>query len=185
MTEMVCLICGLKIKKENYNVNKYGLTEENLYEDIKICPFCGGSKEYLSENGEPYYNEIGNLDMECLTIIEHAMKLEVFNSDFYRKAAQMAISEELKNMFLALAKIELMHAMVHKKIGGFKELPVLKQLDYSALNEDRLLLEAANKREKHAVAYYDKYSSKIKDDKVYAIIQALSQVEKEHIDMTA
>jgi rubrerythrin len=104
------------------------------------------------------------------------MKLEVFNGDFYKKAAIMAKDEALKNMFNALSKIELMHAMVHKKIGGFKELPVLKELDYSLLEFDKLLIEAANKREKHAVAYYDKYSEKIEDDKVSLILKELSEV---------
>lgn len=185
MMELVCLVCGLKIKKENYNMNKYGLLEENLYEDIKYCPFCGVNKKYLSEEGEPYYNEALNLNNDTLKIIDHAMKLEVFNGDFYKKAAAMAVDEKLKKMFLALSKIEYMHAMVHKKIGRFKELPVLKGLDYSSLDKDSLLIQAANKREQHAVAYYDKYSKLISDEKVYTILQALSQVEKEHIEMTA
>jgi rubrerythrin len=184
MAELICLVCGLKIKEENYNVNKYGMIEENLLEDIKCCPFCGVNKKYLSEFEEPYYKDVRNLNKETLTIIDHAMKLEVFNGDFYKKAAIMAKDEALKNMFNALSKIELMHAMVHKKIGGFKELPVLKELDYSLLEFDKLLIEAANKREKHAVAYYDKYSEKIEDDKVSLILKALSEVEKEHIKMT-
>jgi rubrerythrin len=184
MTELVCLVCGLKIKNENYNVNRHGMIGENSREAINSCPFCGANRKYLSESGKPYFNEIPNLNSETLKIIDHAMKLEVFNGDFYKKAANLAVDEELKKMFLALSKIEYMHAMVHKKIGGFKELPVLKEIDYSSLDKDSLLIQAANKREKHAVAYYDKYSRLISDKKVCNILEALSQVEKEHIEMT-
>jgi rubrerythrin len=112
------------------------------------------------------------------------MKLEVFNGEFYKKAAVMAENEEIKNMFNDLSRVEFMHALVHKKIGGFKELPVLRDIDYSRLNSDELLIEAANKREKHAVAYYDKYMDEVKDENIVLVLKALATVEKEHIEMT-
>ena len=38
---MKCLICGMNININNFNINNEGLLEENEREHIKYCPFCG------------------------------------------------------------------------------------------------------------------------------------------------
>jgi rubrerythrin len=184
MKELICLVCGLRINADNFNNNRHGRITENSLQDIKCCPFCGVDKKYLGSENEPYYTRIKGINEETMKIIDHAMKLEVFNGSFYNKAASMAVDENLKKMFKDLSKIEFMHAAIHKKIGGFSVLPKLKEIDYSRLEKDEMLVESANKREQHAVSYYEKYLKKIEDNNIVLILEALSGVEKEHIEMT-
>lgn len=182
-----CRICGMIISEKNYNINSSGVPEKNTLEEIKYCPFCGVTNEYLVSLDEKTIEiNSSELNKDAKKILDHAMKLEVFNSEFYAEAALLVEDEEIKKMFLHLAKIELVHANIHKKMGGFLELPKLTKLDYSKYKGeggDRDLLELARKRELHAVEYYNKYRKDINDENVVKIFNALSEVEKDHVDM--
>ena len=69
------------------------------------------------------------------------------------------------------------------RIWRFNELPKLRQIDYTKLNSDELLMSEANRREKHAIEFYERYYDQV--PKAYKIIfEALTNVEKEHIIMT-
>lgn len=57
-------------------------------------------------------------------------------------------------------------------------------MDYSKYNNDTILVEMANKREIHAVEYYKKYYSDLCSDRIREVFDALSLVEKEHIELT-
>jgi rubrerythrin len=96
----------------------------------------------------------------------------------------MAKDENVKDMFKALSNIEYMHARIHKKIADIKEIPVLRDMDYSKYNTDKLLIAAACQREKHAVEYYRKYEKEIHEENIVKVFQVLSKVEKEHIELT-
>jgi rubrerythrin len=192
---MKCLICGMKINAKNFDVNGEGLLEENEREHIKYCPFCGVTSKYLkaedeifserevNSKGEMYMVDVESLDENTLIILDHAMKLEVFNSDFYKAAVKLAHSDHVKKMFEALSKIERMHAMVHQKLGGFKELPILAHIDYSKHNDDKSLMKLAEIREIHAVKFYEKYTKEINSSIVKEVLGALSEVEQEHIQI--
>ena len=112
------------------------------------------------------------------------MKLEVFNGEFYEEASKLAKCENNKKMFKDLSNIEFMHAKVHKRLGGFKKLPKLRKPDYKRLESDEVLLEEANKLEKHAIHFYDKYSKEVDSSIVKEVFNALSEVEKQHIIIT-
>lgn len=176
-----CLICGYIIRETNLNVNKDGILHKNLKDKIESCPFCGVSAKYIVDDEDKVIVFNGDLDEETLKIIENAMKLEVFNGDFYKQAATMTDDKEIKNMLLALANIEYTHAHVHRKLGGFKELPKLAQLDYSRLKDDSMILQEAKKREEHAIRYYNKYYNSVCHDEIRNFFEALIGVEKEHI----
>lgn len=184
MSGLRCIICGMKIDERNYNFNYSGIINKNDRENIVTCPFCGVAADCLTLEEDTYFNTVKDIDSVTLKILDHAMKLEVFNGEFYREAASLASKESLKNMFEALSKIELMHARVHQKLGGFEKLPVLQKIDYSKLNSDSILIESARKREEHAIAYYSKYINDLCDDRIKTVFNALSAVEKEHIDLT-
>lgn len=176
-----CLICGYIIRDTNLNVNRDGILHKNFEDKIESCPFCGvGAKYLVDDEGKAIVFRI-ELDGDTLRIIENAMKLEVFNGDFYKNAATMTDNIEIKNMLLALSSIEYTHAHVHRKLGGFKELPKLSQLDYSRLKDDSMILEEAKKREEHAIRYYNKYYNSVCNDEIRVFFEALIGVEKEHI----
>ena len=190
---MKCLICGMKINSNNFDVNNEGLPEENGRECIKYCPFCGVNDKYLTDGvhseGETYSESgmykvhVEDLDKNTLMILDHAMKLEVFNSEFYKAAVKLAHSHEVKEIFAALSKIEKMHAIVHQKLGGFKELPKLVDIDYSKHNSDKSLMELAEGREVHAVKFYEKYTKEINNSIVKEVLLALAEVERDHIQI--
>ncbi|MCT8977088.1 ferritin family protein [Clostridium sp. CX1] len=185
MNKLICVVCGMEINDKNYDFNKEGFITSNHIDNIDTCPFCGANKEYLVQGGKAIeFGDSGKLDSTTLKIIDHAVKLEIFNGDFYKKASKIAKDEKVKKVFEALSRIEYMHARIHKKIGGFTEDPVLREMDYSKYNSDEILLEMACKREKHAVEYYEKYSSVVEDKNIKSIFKALSMVEEEHIQLT-
>ncbi|MBC2580104.1 ferritin family protein [Clostridium sp. DJ247] len=185
MSKLICVVCGMEINKVNYSFNKEAFAQVNSPDNIKFCPFCGAVADYLIEDGrELNYDEV-NLNDNALTIIDHAIKLEIFNGDFYKKASKIVKNHETKKMFEALSRIEFMHARIHKKIGGFKVDPVLRDMDYSKYDSDKVLLDMACKREKHAVEYYHKYEKDIEDETIKKVFEVLSSVEKEHIELTS
>ena len=186
--QYVCLVCGMIINEKNYNFNRDAFSEENYLNNIKHCPFCGVSNEYFKDVKDECFenlklnNEI--LDRETLKILDHAMKLEVFNGDFYKTAAIMSEKHSVKKMFEALARMEYVHAKVHQKLGGFIQLPKLTQLNYERYKGDENLISLSNKREIHAVEFYDKYAKEVCSVRISNIFKALANVEKEHIDIT-
>ncbi|MGH4118714.1 ferritin-like domain-containing protein [Clostridium sp.] len=178
---MRCLICGMDINIKNFNINNKGLLEDNKSKCIKYCPFCGVNAKYIVESEELFEAPCECLDPSNLVILDHAMKLEIFNSDFYKSAALLASSIEIKETFEALSTIERMHAIVHMKLGGFKELPKLVSIDYSKHKTDQSLMNLAEDREIHASRFYEKNIKKIVNPNVKQVFIALSEVERDHI----
>lgn len=185
MNNLKCIVCGMDVNEKNYSVNKYAFLNENNKLDIKYCPFCGASNIYLTNDEDVF--EVNNLklDEETFKVLDHASKLEVFNHDFYIEASKLSQNEKVKQAFKDLAQIELMHARIHMKFAGIKEMPRLTKLDYSHLKDkDEELLAVAEKREEHAVKFYEKYLPAIKLEVIRKTFKVLSAVEQEHITLT-
>lgn len=178
---MKCKICGMEINEKNYNFNELAFTKKNSVDNIIYCPFCGVSEIYLSEVDEIITVESNLLNENALKILDHAVKLELFNGDFYNTAARMAKSDEVKKTFKSLAKIEIFHSKIHQRLGGFTKTPNLNKINYDKYDTDRALLELAKQKEEHAVFYYEKYKNEVKDNNLFGIFEALADVEKEHI----
>ena len=184
---MRCLICGMNINVNNFDMNNKSLLEENEIEHMKYCPFCGVTSKYLKSKDEAEVYKVDSqcLDKNTLGILERAMKLEIFNSEFYSAAAQLAQEAGVKETFEDLSKIEKIHAIVHQRLGGFKELPKLAVIDYSKHKNDISLMQLAEDREIHAVKFYEKYSKEINNLVVKEVLVALSEVERGHIQIAS
>ena len=178
---MKCRICGMEINEKNYNFNEAAFTNKNSVDDIMYCPFCGVGKEYLSEDNEIIKIETSLLNENTLKILDHAVKLEMFNGDFYNTAAKMAKDSEVKKTFEALSKIEIFHSKLHLRLGGFAKAPELNKVNYDRYDSDNALLELAKQKEEHAVSYYEKYKKEVNDDTLIKVFEALAAVEREHI----
>lgn len=178
---IICLICGMEINKQNALINKSAMLEANSTGHIITCPFCGAPLAFLKEEYKDLYPE--NLTDEETVILDHAMKLEVFNGDFYKEAAVLAESKNVSEMFKALSNIEMMHANIHRKLIGDKSLPSLLKMDYSKYKNDVMLMDEAGVREEHAVSYYKKYMNIIRDKNVKLIFKTLSEIESQHITL--
>ena len=178
---MKCRICGMEINEKNYNFNELAFTNKNFIDSIIYCPFCGVGKKYLGEDDEIIKVESYLLDENALKILDHAIKLEQFNGDFYNIAAHMAKNDRVRKTFEALSRIEIIHSKVHQRLGGFKKAPNLSKISYDKYNSDSALLRLAKQKEEHAVSYYEKYKNEIKDNNLLEIFEALADVEREHI----
>ena len=169
MQKLFCNICGIEINERNYNLNKEAFLDKNTIDSIKFCPICGAPIKYLSEEKFIYRLE------------EKELKLEVFNGDFYKKASELAKNEKVSKLFKALANVEYGHAMVHKNLAGIREMPKLAKINYDKYDNDSILLEMAEKREEHAVNYYNKYDKDINSKTLHIVFEALKNVEIDHI----
>ncbi|MDD3223567.1 MAG: ferritin family protein [Clostridium sp.] len=181
---MKCLVCGAQINDKNFDINSAAFIDKNNKDGIIYCPFCGVNEVFLSSSEKVFSISSSELDENTLKILDHGVKLEIFNGDFYELAAKRVINLELKEMFKALCNIERMHAKVHFKLGGFKKFPVLSKVSYEKYNSDAALLELANIKEKHAVNFYEKNECKINNEIVKKVFRALCDVEKGHVDIT-
>lgn len=181
---MKCKICGMNINEKNYNFNSYAFLNKNSISNIVSCPFCGVSSIYLSGDDEVIKVESKNLDINTLRILDHAVKLEIFNGEFYKEAAKKAKSEEISKAFKDLSQIEIFHSRVHMGLGAFTKTPILTKINYDKYDSDEALLKLAKEREEHAVYYYERYKNEVCDENVKRIFEALIEVEKEHIELT-
>jgi rubrerythrin len=174
----------MEINNRNMNANEAAFIHRNKGEEVEFCPFCGAKKRYLLHEGF-FESKIKTkcIDESVLKIFDHAVKLELFNADYYRKAANLAENEELKRKFRDLAAIEFVHARIHMKLGGFKEMPKLANISYERYAEDAKLIEQAKLREKHAIEFYDKYIRVIEDALLREVLQVLREVEEEHMTL--
>ena len=178
---MKCRICGMEVNEKNYSFNELAFTNKNSSDNIIYCPFCGVGKEYLSDSDEIIKVESNLLNESTLKILDHAVKLELFNGDFYNIAARMSKSEKVKKTFEALARIEIIHSKIHQRLAGFTEAPNLSKITYDKYNSDSALLALARQKEEHAVSYYEKYRNEVSDDNLLEVFEALANVEREHI----
>jgi len=176
-----CKICGMEINEKNYDFNELAFNDKNSINNIIYCPFCGVSKRYLDVGNEIITVESNLLNENTLKILDHAVKLELFNGDFYNTAAMMSKHDEVKKIFKALAKIEIFHSKIHQRLGGFTKTPNLNKINYDKYDNDNALLKLAKQKEEHAVAYYEKYKNEVNDNNLFEIFEALADVEKEHI----
>jgi rubrerythrin len=171
----------MEVNEKNFNFNELAFKSRNSVDNIIHCPFCGVGKEYLSEDDEIITVESNLLSEDALKILDHAVKLDLFNGDFYNTAANMSKSHEVKKIFEALAKIEIVHSKIHQRLGGFVKSPNLNKVNYDKYNSDNALLKLAEQKEEHAVGYYEKYKKEVNNDNLLEIFEALAEVEKEHI----
>lgn len=181
-----CLVCGYIIREEIADKNKEAIPFVNSKQNIKYCPFCGVDDKWLVESDDRLLGDKLELDDETLKIINHAMKLEVFNGDFYKEASDLCVNKENKSFFKSLSNIEYTHAQVHRRLCKEKRIPSLTSLNYEKFRgKDDLLLDEALKREEHAINYYKRYYDKVCSDEVRTIFQILSKVEQDHIHLAS
>lgn len=172
----------MKINQNNYSLNASTLIKKNTEDDIKNCPFCGVDHTFLINQDTviSFFPDNNDLTPVELKVLDHAVKLELFNGEFYETACQQSKNSALSYLFKDLSRIEFMHAKIHKQLGGFDVLPTLHKPDYSRLDSDILLLDEVAKREQHAITFYKKKSKMVTHPMIKKVFKALSEVEKQH-----
>jgi len=148
------------------------------------CPFCGVLKEYFVESTE--YDDTGAWDVELndndKTNAEKALEVEISNNIFYKCASGKTPELDGQKLFKVLAKVELEHASVWKKILKLDKLEIPKY-DKCA-PEYTPNLEESHRREDRAIKFYRQAATEAQNSRVKEIFQAFVKVETDHLHLS-
>ncbi len=164
-----CQICGDPYLGEEKPVN---------------CPFCG-AHERLMVSQEDFENRIGKIEGLTETSkknLESALKLEIDNTKFYSCASRKSGSEEAKNLFKILAKVESEHASLISKALGIKK-PAIEEADICGGDYLENLAES-HRREERAIKHYGKFLSEATEPRAQEIFAALVAIESDHLSLS-
>jgi rubrerythrin len=126
------------------------------------CPFCGAHERSM--------------------VPQEALELEIDNTGFYACAARKSTSDEAKNLFKALSKVESEHASVISKALGVKK-PVVDEADICTGDYQENLTES-HRREEKAIKHYGKFLSEAAEPRVQEIFSAIIAIEADHLSLS-
>ncbi len=134
---------------------------------------------------------------ELKAILEMAIKEEVFFSEFYKKAAEMADDGSAKTMLLSLSRIEAIHrekleTLDANKLGALilpdmitkEDIEAeIELLDISGFIDLREVLQFALSAEERAKLTYQKLGDAIDDKKAKSLFYMLANEEENHYNL--
>ncbi len=164
-----CQICGDPYLGEQKPVN---------------CPFCGAHERLMVLQGD-FENRIGAIpDLTDTTRknLEAALELEIANTQFYACAARKSETDEAKNLFKVLSKVESEHASVLCKALGIKK-PAIEEADICGGDFQKNLAES-HRREERAIKHYGKFLSEATESRGQEIFAALVAIESDHLSLS-
>jgi len=152
-------------------------------EKPRNCPFCGAHERYIVEQTEykdPVIESLSDVSKENL---EAALQLETNNAEFYACASRKANTDEMKNMFKALSKVESEHASVISKALKIAK-PEINLANNECQADDMANLEESHVREERAIKKYGKFLSEATEPRVQEIFSAVIAVESDHLSLS-
>ena len=152
-------------------------------EKPKTCPFCGAHERYLVEQSEYKEPVIENLTEVSKKNLEAALQLEISNAEFYVCASRKAETDEMKNLFKALSKVESEHASLICKALGIKK-PAINLDSDECSTKDMDNLKESHMREDRAIHKYAEFLSQATDPRVVEIFSAIIAVESDHLSLS-
>jgi rubrerythrin len=154
-------------------------------EKPKNCPFCGAHERYLvtQEDFEDRTGKVPDLTEVSEKNLEAALQLEVGNAEFYACASRKANTDEMKNLFKALSKVESEHASVICKALGIKKPPIDMDTDECS-TKDTDNLKESHAREDRAIHRYAEFLSQATEPRVVEIFSAFIAVESDHLALS-
>lgn len=146
------------------------------------CPFCGAYQSFIVDIKD--YNETFdvNLTEKERENATKALDIEISNSQFYFCAAKKTDTEEGRQLFKALGKVEAEHASIWRKILKMDKLPEGKPETCSTSGQDNL--KESHRRETNAIEFYRKAMNESENPRVKQIFGALVQVETDHLKLS-
>jgi rubrerythrin len=145
------------------------------------CPFCGAHRKYIREAGKAGVNFDVSLNERDKANAEHALGVEVSNSDFYFCASGKTDDAEGKLLFKALGKVEAEHAVIWRKILKLDSVPKGNEKCHAKNREN---LEDSHARETRAIGFYRKAAAESKNPRVKQIFEALVEIETDHLHLS-
>lgn len=146
------------------------------------CPFCGAYENFIVEVRD--YKETFDVELneKDRANAQRALELEVFNSGFYFCAAEKTESEEGRQLFKALGKIEAEHASIWRRILKLPKEAIDKSDKCSTSEQENL--KEAHGIESKAIDFYTQAANESENQRVRQIFNALVQVETDHLKLT-
>jgi rubrerythrin len=144
------------------------------------CPFCGAPEKFIILAKNWKEDMISTLSDVSERNIKKALELEIETSGFYRCAARVAMEEDVKAMFAALAKIEAEHASTMRKMLGLPR-------SYTSEHEGRCYptdaqnLAEARRKEELCVTFYEGSAKQAAEKRVREVLAVLTEIESEHL----
>ncbi len=154
-------------------------------EKPKNCPFCGAHERHLVSQ-EDYDDRVGKVHELTETSkknLEAALQLEISNTEFYACASRKAETDEMKNLFKALKKVESEHADLLCKALGIKKPPINEDFD-ECQAKDIDNLKESHMREDRAIHKYAEFLSQATEPRVIEIFSAIIAVESDHLSLS-
>jgi rubrerythrin len=154
-------------------------------EKPKNCPFCGAYERYLvtQEDFEDRIGKVPNLTEVSKKNLEAALQLEISNTEFYACASRKSETDETKNLFKALSKVESEHASVICKALGIKKPPINTDSDECS-TKDIDNLKDSHTREDRAMHKYAEFLSQATEPRAVEIFSAIIAVESDHLSLS-
>jgi rubrerythrin len=163
-----CQICGDPYLGEERPVN---------------CPFCGAHARYLVLQEDYVTPVIESLSEVSKRNLETTLGLEISNTEFYACASRKAQTDEIKNLFKALSKVESEHASVVCKALGIQKPPINLEAEVCT-GDDVANLKGSHEREERAIKLYGKFLSEAVEPRVQEIFSALIGIESDHLSLS-
>ncbi len=110
------------------------------------------------------------------------MDVEISNSIFYRCASKKTPEIDGQKLFKILAKVEMEHASVWKKILKLDEVEFPKYDKCAIIYKPNL--EESHAREDRAIKFYGQAAAEAKNPRVKEIFQAFVEVETDHLHLS-
>ena len=108
--------------------------------------------------------------------------MEISNNIFYKCSAKKVKEIDGKKLFKILAKVEMEHASVWRKILNLDKVEFPKY-DKCA-SEYNQNLEESHSREDRAIKFYGQAAAEAKNARVKEIFQAFVEVETDHLHLS-
>ncbi len=153
-------------------------------EKPKNCPFCGAHERYMVNQAD-FDNRTGEIpDLTDVTKnnMEAALQLEISNTRFYDCASRRAQTDEAKNLFKALKKVESEHADLLCKALGIKKPPIEEYDECSSKDLDNM--KESHMREDRAIHKYAEFLSQATEPRAIEIFSAIIAVESDHLSLS-
>ena len=148
------------------------------------CPFCGAFEKYFVESTE--YDDTGAWDVELnekdKANVEKALEVEISNTIFYKCASKKVSELDGQKLFKILAKVEMEHAAVWKKILKLEKIEFPKYDKCAA--EFKPNLEESHSREDRAIKFYGEAAAEAQNPRVKEIFKAFLEVETDHLHLS-
>jgi rubrerythrin len=147
------------------------------------CPYCGAHALYLVPISEWTDENLGlELTVEEKANLKTTLDLEYENTRFYRAAAMVAKTDELKGFFKYLSKIENEHYNVAAKLlWAEKDSSIFEPS--TEMGSDVANIKHSREKEEHASKLYATFIPESKNERLKTFFSALSEVEADHIDL--